>query len=96
MYQVRPVELKRASMLCDLWHAVVCPNNKDPLPASPAQPERIPTQNMPVGHMIKFIITYQTVSNRQITNPKCSNVMMLLKEKKNDKMIFIFTSNSFK
>lgn len=32
-------------------------------PALPTQREFL-TQNMPVGHMIKFIITYQTVSNR--------------------------------
>lgn len=33
-------------------------------PALPSQREFL-TQNMPVGHMIKFIITYQTVSNRR-------------------------------
>uniref|UniRef100_A0A3Q3WDR5 monoamine oxidase n=1 Tax=Mola mola TaxID=94237 RepID=A0A3Q3WDR5_MOLML len=42
---------------------VTCPPHLASQSTSPPLcqlPERIPTQNMPVGHMIKFIITYQT------------------------------------
>lgn len=36
------VDLKTACRFGDSWRVIVFPHSKDPLPASPAQPEGIP------------------------------------------------------
>lgn len=62
--QVLPVDLN-AIHYCYSYSFFLLTAKIEYQPALPSQ-RRFLMQNMPVGHMIKFLITYQTVSGRHI------------------------------
>lgn len=68
-HNVWPVDLNGV-FYCILFFFFLLTAKIDYQPALPCQRQFL-MQNMPVGHMMKFIITYQKVSGRQKCHKKC-------------------------